>query len=182
MDRKIALLEASPHMDILNVTQSPTMSTFPGTLNFLRMSNVSAESNSKINLGNFWATNQTSAPLVSSFPDPKFEFPTDAGISDYHSQHPEHPMVSQTPSNSSPVNTPSRWFHSQNTTESSKISVNLSMLAVDSQDELQSTCTFVGQPKLERIWAVIIIMAFTFVSNIIPNLFALFAMFYVLRR
>ncbi len=64
----------------------------------------------------------------------------------------------------------------------SSISGNLSMAILESRDEPRETCTFGKLAGLEGTAAIIIVMAFTFISNIIPNLFALYSMFYVLRR
>ena len=59
---------------------------------------------------------------------------------------------------------------------------NLSMPMLEHSDDIQETCTFGQLPSVKSIGAVIIVMAFTFLSNIIPNVFALFSMFYILRK
>ncbi len=180
-------LDAGSEVSTLYSTQSPLVPSLSAMDNF----NLTAQINSKINASTLRTNNQTfPTPLSLSHlippqnsDDQKFEFSEDAGISDYHSKHVEHPMVSQTLPGQPVSPLHGRWFDRQNTSQSgnSSGSVNRSMAVVVNKDDRQEKCTFGQSPNLNGTVALIGVMAFTFVSNIIPNLYALYAMFYVLR-
>ncbi len=187
----------------INSTQSPLISILPplpkdGVLKIMSNENAAqiSHKSSQVMPHDFPIKNQTSTSFMPTdnsgpnFGDLEFESFTDRnGLSNSLVTHFEHNIVTDAP-NRSILLQDDLAFQWQNTTDSNDRAGQLghdntsmsSDLSVPIISGSQKTCPFNPMAVVDNtIWAILV-MTFTFVSNIIPNLFALYAMVYVLRR